>query len=212
MTVTSDLLLQQLKWRYATKRFDTNRQISPETWHALEQAMVLSPSSYGLQPWRFIVITDPEVKSQLPALSWDQTQPKDCSHMVVFAGAEKLDEDYIDVHIQQIADIRQIQVESMSGYRKMLVSTITSKDQHLDWNARQVYLALGQLMTAAALLGVDTCPMEGIQTEQYDRILGLEGSGYTSLVGCALGYRDPSDKYATFKKVRFAPNEVIHEI
>ena len=212
MTVTSELLVNQLKWRYATKKFDASRKIPSEDWQALEQAMVLSPSSYGLQPWRFIVITDPAVKAELPAISWNQTQPKDCSHMVVLAAAERLDEAYINDHIQQIAETRQIHAESMGGYRKMLVSTISSMDTHLDWNARQVYLALGQLMTAAAFLGVDCCPMEGIQTDEYDRLLGLEGSGYRCVVGCALGYRDPSDASASLKKVRFSPSEVIQKI
>jgi nitroreductase len=212
MTITSELLVNQLKWRYATKKFDSSRKISSEDWQALEQAMVLSPSSYGLQPWRFIVITDPAVKAELPAISWNQTQPKDCSHMVVLAAAERLDEAYINDHIQQIVETRQIHAESMGGYRKMLVSTISSMDTHLDWNARQVYLALGQLMTAAAFLGVDCCPMEGIQTDEYDRLLGLEGSGYRCVVGCALGYRDPTDASASLKKVRFSPSEVIQKI
>lgn len=212
MTVTSDLLLRQLNWRYATKKFDSTRQISSEIWNSLEQAMILSPSSYGLQPWKFIVISDPAVKAELPAISWNQMQPKDCSHMVVLAAAERLDEAYIDSHIQQIVETRQIHLESLAGYRKMLVATISSMDTHLDWNARQVYLALGQLMTAAALLGVDCCPMEGIQTDQYDRLLGLDGSGYRSVVGCALGYRDPTDTNATLKKVRFSSSEVLQKI
>jgi nitroreductase len=209
MTVTTDLLVQQLNWRYAVKKFDASRKIAPEIWQTLEQALVLSPSSYGLQPWRFLVITDPEIKSQLPAISWNQNQPMECSHMVVLAVAERLDEAYVDEHIQQIADTRGIAAESMGGYRKMLVSTISATETHLDWNARQVYLALGQLMTSAAMLGVDSCPMEGIQAKEYDRLLGLEGSGYCSTVGCALGYRDPSDPIAKLKKVRFSPGEVV---
>lgn len=209
MSITPDLLLQQLTWRYAVKRFDSSRTIDPATWRSLEQALVLSPSSYGLQPWRFIVITDAEVKAQLPAISWNQSQPKDCSHMVVLAAAEQLNADYIDDQIQLIAKVRNIPPQSLSSYRKMLLSVIDSESSHFEWNARQVYLALGQLMSAAALLGIDTCPMEGINLSEYDRLLGLADSGYRSVVGCALGYRDSSDKYASMNKVRFESSQVI---
>lgn len=209
MTVTQDLLLQQFNWRYAVKKFDHSRSIDPATWKTLEQALVLSPSSYGLQPWRFIVITDQATKSQLPAISWNQTQPRDCSHMVVLAAAERLDADYISDQIQQIASARNVSIESLAGYRKMLLSAIGGVESHFDWNARQVYLALGQLMSAAALLGIDSCPMEGINPSEYDRLLGLANSGYRSVVGCALGFRDPSDHYASMKKVRFETSQVI---
>ena len=212
MTITSDLLVQQLQWRYAVKQFDAGRTIDAGTWQALEQALVLSPSSYGLQPWRFVVVTDPAIKSQMPAISWNQPQPGDCSHMVVLAAKERLDADYIDEHIQQVASTRGLAIESLAGYRRMLVNAIGQMDSHLDWNSRQVYLALGQLMTAAAMLGIDACPMEGIQPEAYDRLLGLTGSGYRSVVGCALGYRDHSDPGAAAKKVRFAPAAVVQQI
>ena len=209
MTITPDLLLRQLSWRYAVKKFDASRSINPVTWKSLEQALVLSPSSYGLQPWRFVVITDAEIKAQLPAISWNQQQPQDCSHMVVLAAAEQLDAAYIDDQIQLIAIARNVTTQSLAGYRQMLLSVISSEASHFDWNARQVYVALGQLMSAAALLGIDTCPMEGINTTEYDRLLGLTGSGYRSVVGCALGYRDPSDKYALMNKVRFDTSQVI---
>jgi len=212
MTISTDLLLQQFTWRYAVKKFDPTRKIDSPTWKSLEQVLVLSPSSYGLQPWRFVIITDATVKAQLPAISWRQTQPLDCSHMVVLAAAEKLDAAYIDDQIQQIAAARGVAPESLVGYRKMLISAIGSVDSHFEWNAKQVYLALGQLMSAAALLGIDTCPMEGIDPAAYDTLLGLKNSGYRSVVGCALGYRDPSDTYASMKKVRFEPRQIVQEV
>ncbi|MFO0942701.1 MAG: NAD(P)H-dependent oxidoreductase [Pirellulales bacterium] len=212
MTVQPDALLRQLQWRYAVKKFDSSRKIEPEAWNALEQALILSPSSYGLQPWRFLVITAPEVKDQLPAISWNQTQPKECSHMVVFTAREHLDSNYLDNYIAHTESSRGMPTGALTGFRKMLASSVETMQSHFDWNCRQVYIALGQLMTAAAMLGVDSCPMEGIIAAEYDKLLGLSGSGYRTVVACALGYRDPSDTYATAKKVRFATEIVLQRV
>ncbi len=208
--ISSEQLLNQLQWRYAVKRFDATRKIDPQTWQALEASLVLTPSSYGLQPWRFIVITDADLKSKLPAISWNQQQPQDCSHMVVMAARRMVDVEYIDRFMNSVESQRQLPSGAMNGYRNMLVSTIgQTEGQHLDWNARQVYIALGQILLAAALLGVDACPMEGIDRTSYDRILELDQSEYTSVVACALGYRHPEDRQAQAKKVRFSSDEVI---
>lgn len=210
--ITPQQLLEQLNWRYAVKRFDPNRRLDDATWNALEQALILTPSSYGLQPWKFIVITDEAFKAQLPAISWNQKQPQDCSHMVVLAAKETMDAGYVDDFMESVVSTRGLADDAMSGYRRVLVSTIENMDAHLDWNARQVYIALGQLMLAAAMLGVDTCPMEGIVALEYDRLLGLAGTGYATVVGCAVGYRHPEDAQATAKKVRFASETMIQRI
>lgn len=211
-TMNPEQLIQQLNWRYAVKRFDSNRIIPAEAWSALEMALVLSPSSYGLQPWRFIVITDAKVKAKLPAISWNQSQPMDCSHMVVFAAKESLDSAYLDSYIALAESSRGMNAGALAGFRKVLATSVESMESHFDWNCRQVYISLGQLMTAAAVLGIDTCPMEGIEPQAYDELLGLKGSGYRTIVGCALGYRHPSDQYATIKKVRFPSSAVINRV
>ncbi len=210
--ISTEQLLDQLNWRYAVKRFDPTRKLDAATWQALEQALLLTPSSYGLQPWKFVVITDPAIKSQLPAISWNQKQPQDCSHMVVLAAKESMDADYVDEYMSTVIDTRGLPKDAMNGYRKILVSTIEKMDTHLDWNARQVYIALGQLMMAAAMLGVDTCPMEGISAADYDQLLGLSGTGYTSVVACAVGYRHPDDVQAEAKKVRFSAEQLVQKI
>lgn len=205
-------LLAQLNWRYAVKRFDPTRRVDDPTWQALEQSLILTPSSYGLQPWKFIVICDDKIKAALPAISWNQMQPRDCSHMVVFAARRSMDAPYIDNYMTSITNVRELPAGKMDGYRNVLVKTVAKMESHLDWNARQVYIALGQLMVAAAVLGVDTCPMEGILAAEYDKLLGLEDSDYTSIVGCAVGYRHPEDREATAKKVRFNADEIIVRI
>ena len=205
-------LLSQLQWRYAVKRFDPLRKLPDATWAALEQSLILTPSSYGLQPWKFLVVTSDEVKTQLPALSWNQKQPQDCSHMVVLAARRAMDAEYVDRFMSSVVETRSLQSGAMDGYRRVLVGTIEKMESHLDWNARQIYIALGQLMVAAAMLGVDTCPMEGIDAAAYDRLLGLDGSEYTTIVGCAVGYRHPEDQQASAKKVRFPAPEIIQQI
>ncbi len=206
-------LIEQLRWRYAVKRFDADRKLDEATWQTLESSLVLTPSSYGLQPWRFVVVTNPTIKAQLPAISWNQKQPQDCSHMIVLAARKSMDESYVDRYMHSVATTRGVPVESVSGYRSVLVSTVNSTtDQHLNWNARQVYIALGQLMVTAAMLGVDACPMEGIDTAAYDNLLSLTDTDYTCIVGCALGYRHPEDKAARAAKVRFDASEVVAHV
>ena len=211
-SISTGQLLEQLTWRYAVKKFDPTQKIDADTWYALERSMVLSPSSYGLQPWQFWVITSETVKAQLPSLSWGQKQPQDCSHMVVFAARRSVDEDYVDHYLEEVISQRSLPPGAMDGYRKILLPTIAKIDRHLDWNAKQVYLALAQFMVAAAMTGVDTCPMEGIDPEGYDRILGIQDSEYTTVVGCAAGYRHPEDAQANAAKVRFAHDEIVHRL
>jgi nitroreductase len=203
-------LIERLQWRYAVKRFDATRTLDQATWQALEASLVLTPSSYGLQPWRFVVVTDPAIKAQLPAISWNQQQPQDCSHMICFAARKSMDEAYVNRYIESVAQTRGLPTEAVAGYRNVLLSTVNSTvGKHLDWNARQVYIALGQLMAAAAVLHVDACPMEGIDTVAYDKLLGLSDTDYTCVVGCALGYRHAEDKAASAAKVRFAAADVV---
>ncbi len=207
--MAAEQLLHRLSWRYAVKRFDPARRILPETWQAIERALVLTPSSYGLQPWKFLVITDESIKAKLPAISWNQKQPQDCSHMVVFAARRTMDASYIDNFVSSVCTTRDLPTGQMDAYRNVLVKTVEAMETHLDWNTKQVYIALGQLMLAAAMIEIDTCPMEGIVPLEYDKLLGLVDSDYTAVVGCALGYRHLEDTQATAKKVRFSADDLI---
>lgn len=211
-TLTPDQLLAQLRWRYAVKKFDASRKIADATWAALEQALVLAPSSFGLQPWKFVVVADPTVKAGLPAISWNQTQPADCSHMVVIAGRTEMKPADVERLIERSIAVRGEGARaSLAGYRDVMLGFVgrLTVEQAAGWAAKQGYIALGQLMTAAAVLGVDACPMEGVVQAEYDKALGLAGTGYTTLMGCALGYRAPDDKYAHAPKVRFEAGELL---
>ena len=211
--VTPESVVAQLRWRYATKKFDPARTIPPPTWAALEQALVLTPSSYGLQPWKFFVVTDPAVKSRLPAHSWGQRQPQDCSHMVVLAIKANVGEPDIDRYVARVSEVRGQPLEALARFKQTMVGSLTDPPFDInEWAARQVYIALGQFMACAAVLGVDTCPMEGIDPGKYDEVLGIAGQGYRTVVACPAGYRAADDKYAQTPKVRFKTEDVIQVI
>jgi nitroreductase len=208
-------LLEALNWRYATQVFDPARAIPAETWNALEQALVLAPSSIGLQPWKFLIVTDRAVKTRLRAAAWNQAQPETCSHFVVFVLRQDLSADHVDRHVARISEVLSVEAESLGKFRKMTLGNLDKAraEGRLDtWQAHQLYIALGQFMAAAAVLGVDTCAMEGFQPEKFDEILGLTGTGFTSIVACAAGYRAADDKAALRKKVRFPASEVIQRL
>lgn len=212
-TGSSLQLADALQWRYATKQFDPLRTISAADWNQLQQALLFSPSSYGLQPWKFIVVTSPALKQQLPAVCWGQNQPRDCSHFVVLAARRSVDAAFVQQYLQRIADIRSVPVSTLDGLgAAILGKTSRMGDQQLAWTARQCYIALGFLLQAAAVLRIDACPMEGIQSDRLDPLLGLSGSEYTSVVACALGYRHAADRAALDAKVRFDAADVVSSL
>ncbi len=213
--MNSSFILESLQRRYATKIFDPNLKISKENWELLESALLLTPSGYGLQPWKFFIVQDQDVRKKLMSASLDQPQVQDCSHFVVFTSKTSVNEAYIDSHVSVVAQARNMPKESFVPYFQMMVDDLIRgpKSKYIsEWAARQAYIALGTLVTTAAMLNIDTCPLEGIIPEQYDEILGLEGRGYRTLAACAVGYRNPSDKYASFAKARFDKFSIINNI
>ena len=210
--ISSDQLLQQLNWRYATKAFDATKKIPAETWQTLEEAIVLSPSSFGLQPWKFVVVTDPEIRKTLQEHAWGQAQVSAASHLVVFARKLSMSAADVDRYINYMAEERGIPAESLKGFSDMVKGFLQSPPYPMDieaWTARQTYIAVGQFLTSAALLGIDVCPMEGFIPAKVDETLGLTQQGYGAVVLCAAGYRADDDKYANLKKVRYPKSEVI---
>jgi len=211
-SLTPDALLAALRWRYAVKRFDPARKIEPATWRALEEALVLTPSSYGLQPWKFVVVEDPATREKLLPMSFNQRQVVDASHLVVFCIRKALSPDDVQRHVARTAEVRGVAPESLAKFGAMMVRDMVHGPRSLhvnDWAANQLFIALGNFMTAAAVLGVDTCPMEGFEPTKYDDFLGLSARGLAATVCCAAGYRAGDDKYATLPKVRFEAKDVI---
>lgn len=211
MSLKPEELLSALRWRYATKQFDSARTIPADAWSALEESLVLTPSSFGLQPWKFLVVKNTTLRAKLREQSWNQPQVTDASHLVVLTARTDLVQSDIEAWVACLAEVNGKPVEDFAMLQGMIVGfneAMSSSERH-EWNKRQVYIALGQLMTSAAVLGIDACPLEGISASAYDEILGLGGSGYATCMACALGYRSDADKYAVAPKARFEPSRVI---
>ena len=204
--IPASQLLDALNWRYATKVFDPDKKIPAGTWAALEESLVLTPSSYGLQPWKFLVITDQALRESLVPHAWRQRQVADCSHLVVMAVKRRMTEADIDKFIHRLAEVRGGTGDALAGYKKMMMGDVVTGERSGwagEWAARQAYIALGQFMASAALLGVDTCPMEGFVQSKIDEVLHLSDEGLTTAVLCPAGYRSADDRYASLPKVRY---------
>jgi len=210
--LSPQLIDQALNWRYAVKRFDPSQKIPSDQWSVLEQSLVLTPSSYGLQPWKFLVIKTPELREKLRLVSWKQSQVTDASHYVVFLYQKMIQENDVDRMMQRMAEVQQIDVQKLKGYRDVIVGDVVKGQRAhniASWSQRQTYIAMGFLLKAAALLRIDTCPLEGLETAEYDHILGLQDSQWSTVAAVALGYRHPEDRHQHFKKVRYPHSEII---
>ncbi len=213
--IESQQLLEALRWRYATKVFDPAKRIPGAQWKALEEALILSPSSYGLQPWKFRVVADGPTREKLMEVSWKQRQVVDASHFVVFTSKTDVTAADIGHWTDRLAEVQGLGGDSLNRYRDMMISDLVNGPRHAvigTWASRQTYIALGNFMTSAALLGIDTCPLEGLDPAKYDEILGIRGTGYTTLCACAAGYRSAQDKYASMPKVRYPRSEMIETV
>lgn len=205
---SSDTILQSLNWRYATKQFDPTRKLSDADVATLLESLRLTASSFGLQPWKFYVITSQAVKDQLTPVSWNQKQVSDCSHLIVLTARKKIDPAYLESYVDDIVATRGTPKESLKGMHDMILGFAEGHPAPLDWSKNQVYIALGTLLQTAGLLGVDACPMEGLDKAAYDKILNIDPD-YTTAVACPLGYRAATDKYAGLKKVRFPAEKLF---
>ncbi|MEL6160900.1 MAG: NAD(P)H-dependent oxidoreductase [Cyanobacteria bacterium J06623_5] len=209
---SAEQVTNALHWRYATKKFNPEKKISDENWKALEKSLVLSPSSFGLQPWKFFVVRNPGIREQLVELSWGQSQVTDASHFVVMAIKKDIGADDVAPYISRMSEVRDTPTEKLEGLENAIKGYLAEPPFPLQpdkWSAKQVYLALGFFMYSAAVLGIDTCPMEGFIPSKYDEVLGLAAQGYSSVVLCAAGYRADDDKTADMAKVRYETETVV---
>jgi nitroreductase len=208
-----ETLIEKLNARYACKKFDETKKISDVTWNALEEAMRLTPSSFGLQPWKFIVVKDASLRSTLRKHSWNQNQIETASHLLVIATKTDMTAKDVDSFLEEIAHTRNIPVQALTEYGNMMKGFIgnfgDNKEAVQTWTAKQGYIALGFLLESAAILDLDACPMEGFDAAQYNELLGLNNSGFTATVVCTVGYRASDDATSSYKKVRFNKEKVI---
>ena len=200
-----------LNWRYATKKFDSSKKISKQEFTELLEVLRLAPSSFGLQPWKFVIVHDPVLRKKLRPHAWNQLQVTDADSLIVFCSLTTMDEKYINHYTDLIARTRGVKRESLSGYEQMMIASLKDKSPEAisHWMKNQVYIALGIFLAECAHRKIDACPMEGFDSGKFDEILGLPQQGLESVVLCAVGYRAADDQYAQLKKVRFDQNEVF---
>ena len=203
-----------LNWRYATKKFDISKNIPEVDLEQLLEAIRLSPSSYGLQPYQVFVIKNPELREKLKAAAWNQPQIVDASHLLVFANLKEIDKVYVDAYLDMIADTRNQTREDLSGLENMLDNTVLkfSSEKKNQWASNQAYIVLGNLLSAAANSKIDACPMEGFEAIKFDEILGLKEIGLTTAVIATLGYRSSEDKQQYAIKVRKNKEELFNRL
>ena len=206
----SDFITHQ-NWRYATKKFDASKKVSDQDLETLKEAIRLSTSSYGLQPYKVLIVENPELRAQLQPASWGQSQIVDASHLFVFANITDIQEVHIDELIENMALVRGLKVIDLKGYADFMKSKIVPLPiaQKEIWTAKQTYLALGNLLNAAAELKIDVTPMEGFEPEKYNEILGLDKLGLNASLVATVGYRHDEDVTQHYVKVRKPENELF---
>ena len=212
--VENDVVLEGLNWRYATKTYDQSKKVSDADWATIEESITLAPSSFGIQPYKFIVINDPAVREKLKPAAYGQTAITDASHLVAFAYKKTLFDGDIEHFVERITEVRGAPREALLEYENVMKSSAKKAvdDGYIEtWNSRQAYIPLGFLLYTSALLGIDATPMEGFDPAQFNEILGL--TDHSVVVLAAVGYRDAeNDWLAPLAKVRKPDDEIIQRI
>ncbi len=205
---------EHLKWRYAVKKFDTERILSQEKVDGLKHAFNLTATSYGLQPIKMVLIKDKELQSQLVPCSYGQTQVEEASHVLVICIEDKIDKQFITNYFRQVKTIRGTSDAILKPFKDSLVSSFSKKEtkEVKRWATNQAYLAMGNLLSFCALEKIDSCPMEGFVPEEYDRLLNLNERGLTAVLVLPVGFRAQDDMFSEMKKVRKNLDESIIEI
>ena len=196
--------IENANWRYATKKFDTTKKVSIEDLETLKKAISLTATSYGLEPYQIIIVENKDIRQQLVPVSWGQAQVTDASHLLVFASVIDFGNEHMDAYFKNMTETRQIPMEAVQGYCDFMKSNINSRsleDRNI-WTSKQAYLAMGNLLNAAAELKIDVTPMEGLDAAKYDEILGLSKLGLHTVLAAPIGYRHSDDATQHYKKVR----------
>jgi hypothetical protein len=203
-----------LNWRYATKKYDATFQLNDEQRDILEKSLQLTPTSYGLQPLHYFWINDPELRQKIKELAWNQQQIIDASEVLILCAKIDLEETYLHSHADLMRDTRGMEEDQIQGFRNHLIDAIgkKSKEEIRNWNSKQAYIALGQLLHTCALLEIDATPMEGFSPSKLDQLLDLTKKGLQSVLICTLGKRAEDDKYQHLKKVRRPINSLFTKL
>jgi nitroreductase / dihydropteridine reductase len=213
--IQSNDVLNAMKWRYACKRFDNTKKVPEDVVTDLLQTLNLTATSLGMQLLKVVVVRDSNLKNQILHLAYSQQQVVDCSHLFVLCRYQEVNTTTVEEYVNRSATIRDLDPASpkIQGFRNMVLSTISMpEEKKVNWMTNQVYIALGNLMTACALIGIDSCPMEGFSPEGVDELLGLNDLGLSSVLLFPIGYRHTNDVYADFPKVRRPMEDFVVEV
>ena len=207
-------IIESLSWRYATKKFDTNKKLSENKVKTLKEAFNLTATSFGLQTISMLVISNEDLKKSLIEHAYNQKQVYEASHLLVLCIQNDIKDQDVNDFFDNIKVIRNTPETILESYRNYLLQSMRDKsvEERQQWSMNQAYIALGNLMTVCAVEGIDSCPMEGFNPEKYDEILNLKDKGLKSLLLLPVGYRAEDDMFATFKKVRKDINKTIIEL
>jgi len=207
-------ILDKLNWRYATKKFDNSKKVSSKNLNTLLEGGRLTASSYGLQPYHIFVIENADVRKELRKVSYDQPQITDASHLIVLANKPTFDHAMIDDYIENIMAVRGLAKDDLKDFSETMKSTLLDLPdaQKNTWTSNQAYIVLGNLMTIAAEMEIDACPMEGFENAKYNEILGLTEKGLNAAVVLAVGYRSAEDETQNHTKVRYSQEQIITHI
>lgn len=206
--------IEALEWRYATKKFESGKKISAEQLNTLKKAVQLAASSYGLQPYEVLIVTSQDLREKLQPAAWGQSQVVDASHLFIFCNKTSVKDSYIDDYISQVSTERDLPEGSLKDYGNFMKSKVNalSKEEQQNWTAKQTYIALGNLLSAAAHLELDACPMEGFEPEKFNEILNLHEKGLNAVVIATVGYRSEEDATQHYKKVRRSENQLFTKL
>lgn len=208
-------LINNLEWRYAAKKMNPEKAVPQEKVDRILEAIRLTATSSGLQPYEVFVVTNKELREKMVPHAWNQAQLTDCSHLLVFAAWDNYTEERINNMFDLVNDERGFVNEGWENYRKMILATYPPRDAQVNYEhaARQAYIALGTALIAAAEEKVDSTPMEGFIPEEIDALLGLKEKGLRSVILLPLGYRkEEGDWLVNLKKVRRPAKEFITEV
>ncbi|MGB7842429.1 MAG: NAD(P)H-dependent oxidoreductase [Salinimicrobium sp.] len=205
--------VEALQWRYATKKFDSQRTVSPEKLNILKRAFNLTATSYGLQPLKLIIVRNEELQQKLQKASYNQKQLSTASHVLVICIEQEVNKSFIEKYFKYVRDIRNTPEDILNPFKESLIGDFEKKplEEIYTWATHQAYLVLGTLLTVCAIEGIDSCPMEGFEPKKYDEILNLTEHNLRSVLALPIGYRSQDDFFAELKKVRRPLEETIIE-
>lgn len=207
-------IIEDLNWRYATKKFDTEQKVSDENLEIIKKSLQLVPTSFGLQALKYLIIEDAATREKLLPLAYNQQQIVDASHLIVICSYKSGFNELVDSYIENTAKTRELEIESLTGFGGYMKSSIEkmSAEQIEIWSSKQAYIALGQVLSTLATLKIDATPMEGFSALDFDKALNLEAQNLTSNVIIPIGYRHNEDQNQHLKKVRRTEDELFELI